>query len=214
MQSSHNRTVMKEKIEIFEIWYATYQLYRTYRTDSTYKLYISDFLYRWPRYRGFYCTYSMAETSNMHQILIKSNQIVENHDQLDYYWWSPCNFSYANPGGLKGHLSLYNDVMRSITIFAYNFWLGIMRSGLENWFQMWRGLGLGGPRGKGSTSVSKGPKAPMQLLQLLKNSPRDIKRAHFRYILGPPGSHPGNGINGARRGRSLPVPRFLQPWMR
>ena len=49
------------------------------------------------------------------------------------------------------------------------------------------GLGLGGPRGKGSTSVSKGPKPPMQLLQLLKNSPREVKRAHFRYILGPPG---------------------------
>ena len=48
------------------------------------------------------------------------------------------------------------------------------------------GLGLGGPRGKGSTSVSKDPKPPIQLLQLLKNSPREVKRAHFRYILVPP----------------------------
>ena len=69
------------------------------------------------------------------------------------------------------------------------------------------GLGPGGPRGKGSSSVSKGPKPPMQLLQLLKNSPREVKRAHFRYIgIGPPGSHPGSEINGARSGRSLPVP--------
>ena len=72
------------------------------------------------------------------------------------------------------------------------------------------GLGLGGPRGNRSTSVSKGPKPPMQLVKLLKNSPREVKRTHFRYALGPPGSHPGNEINGARRGRSLP-PRFLQP---
>ena len=35
------------------------------------------------------------------------------------------------------------------------------------------------------------------------------------YIGPPPGSHPGNGIDGARRGRSLlvpPPPRFLQPF--
>ena len=67
------------------------------------------------------------------------------------------------------------------------------------------GLGLGGPRGQGSSSVSKGPKPPIQLLQLLKNSRREVKRAHFVIYWVPPGSHPGNGINGARRGRSLPV---------
>ena len=44
-----------------------------------------------------------------------------------------------------------------------------------------------GPRGKGSLSISKGPKPPIQLLQVLKNSPREVKRAHFRYIWGPPG---------------------------
>ena len=49
------------------------------------------------------------------------------------------------------------------------------------------GLGSGGPRGKGSSSVSKGPKPPIQLLQLLKNSPREVKRAHFRYMLVPRG---------------------------
>ena len=71
-----------------------------------------------------------------------------------------------------------------------------------------------GPRGKGSPSVSKSPKLPIQLLQLLKNSPREVKRAFFRYIpIGPPGSHPGNGIHGARRGRSLPVPPPVSPAM-
>ena len=44
-----------------------------------------------------------------------------------------------------------------------------------------------GPRGKGSLIVSKGPKPPIQVLQLLKNSPRKVTRAHFCYILGPPG---------------------------
>ena len=45
----------------------------------------------------------------------------------------------------------------------------------------------GGVRGKGSPSVSKGPKPPIQLIEVAKNSPREVKRAHFRYILGPPG---------------------------
>ena len=61
-----------------------------------------------------------------------------------------------------------------------------------------------GPRGKGSPSVSKGAKPSLQLLQLLKNSPREVKRAHFGYILGPPWSHPGNGIYGGPEGRVPP----------
>ena len=48
------------------------------------------------------------------------------------------------------------------------------------------GLGLGGPRGKGSPSISKGPKPPIQQLQLLKNSKKS-KKGPFCYILGPPG---------------------------
>ena len=68
------------------------------------------------------------------------------------------------------------------------------------------GLGLGGHRVKGSPSISKGPKPPIQLLQLLKNSQKEVKRAHFVIYWVPPGSLPGNGINGARRGRSLPAP--------
>ena len=43
----------------------------------------------------------------------------------------------------------------------------------------------------------------VQLFQLLKNSQRKVK---FSLYIGSPRSHPGNGIDGARRGRSLPVP--------
>ena len=51
----------------------------------------------------------------------------------------------------------------------------------------WRGPGLGGPRGKGSPSVSRGPKPPIQLLQLLKNSPREVKGPIFVIYWVPPG---------------------------
>ena len=71
-----------------------------------------------------------------------------------------------------------------------------------------------GPRGKRSPSVSKGPKLPIQLLQLLKNSPREVKRAYNRYILGSPWSHPGYGFYGARREGPSRSPRFLRPWCR
>ena len=37
------------------------------------------------------------------------------------------------------------------------------------------------------TKGPKGPKPPTPLSQLLKNSQREVKRAHFRYKLGPPG---------------------------
>ena len=47
------------------------------------------------------------------------------------------------------------------------------------------GLGLGGTRGKGSPSVSKGPKPPIQLLELLKNGPKEEKRAHFLIYWSP-----------------------------
>ena len=72
------------------------------------------------------------------------------------------------------------------------------------------GLGLGGPQGKGSPSVSKGPKPPIQLLQLLKKQSKRSKRVHVHYILGPP---PGPTQemelmgHGALRGRSLLVPQ-------
>ena len=62
----------------------------------------------------------------------------------------------------------------------------------------------GAPRKRVSKCI-KGPKTTYTTIAVAeKNSPKEVKRAHFRYILGPR-SHPGDGINGARRGRSLPV---------
>ena len=70
------------------------------------------------------------------------------------------------------------------------------------------GLGLRGPRGKGSPSVLKGPKPPiLTTIAIAEKQPKRSKKGPFSlYICPPPRSHPGNGINGARRGRSLPVP--------
>ena len=88
----------------------------------------------------------------------------------------------------------------------------IHKPGLDKWFQRWRGLGFGGPRGKGSPSVSKGPKPPIQLLQLLKNNPIEVKRAHFRYI-GSPRVPPRRWNYWGQEGKVPPgPPRFLQPW--
>ena len=88
--------------------------------------------------------------------------------------------------------------------------------------QGWRndsgGVGGGGirpwgPRGKWSLSVSKGPNPPIQLLELLKNSPREAKRVHFRYILVPPGPTQEMKLMGAggKVSPGPPPPRFLQP---
>ena len=60
---------------------------------------------------------------------------------------------------------------------------------LEKLFESWgggRGTRPWGTRGKGSPGVSEGPKPPIQLLQLLKNSSKEVKRAQF-VILCPPG---------------------------
>ena len=67
------------------------------------------------------------------------------------------------------------------------------------------GLGLRGPPGKGSPSISKDPKPPIQLLKSLKNSSREVKKGPFSLYIGFPGSHPGNGIHGAR-GKVPPAP--------
>ena len=74
------------------------------------------------------------------------------------------------------------------------------------------GLGLEGPRGKGSPSVSKGPKPPIQLLQLLINSLREVKRAHF-VIHWVPRVPPRNWNWWGPEGKAPPgSPGFLQPW--
>ena len=75
-------------------------------------------------------------------------------------------------------------------------------TGLEKLFQRWRGLGLGALEEKGPrVSQSAQNHLYIQLLQLLKNTPRVVKRAHFRYILGPAGLTEDMELMGARRGR-------------
>ena len=69
-----------------------------------------------------------------------------------------------------------------------------------------RGTSPWGPSRKRVPKCLKGPETTYTTIAIAENSPREVKRAHFRYTLGLPGSHPGNGINGARRGRSLPPP--------
>ena len=69
-----------------------------------------------------------------------------------------------------------------------------------------------GPRGKGSPSVSKGPIPPIQLLLLLKNGPREVKRAHFVIYWVPPGPTQELELMGpGGEGPSRSPPRFLQP---
>ena len=68
-----------------------------------------------------------------------------------------------------------------------------------------------GSRGKGSPGVSKGPKPPIQLLKLLKNSQREVKRLIFVIYWVPPGptqemEFVGPGGEGPSRS-----PRFLRP---
>ena len=49
------------------------------------------------------------------------------------------------------------------------------------------GLGPGGPEEKGPQMSQRAQNLAKtwQILQLLKNSPREVKKAHFRYILVP-----------------------------
>ena len=73
------------------------------------------------------------------------------------------------------------------------------------------GLGLGGPRGKGSLSDAKGPKPPIQLLQSLKNSLKEVKRVHFGIYRVPPGPTQEMKLMGPGGDGPSRSPRFLQP---
>ena len=72
------------------------------------------------------------------------------------------------------------------------------------------GQGLGGPRGKGSLSDAKGPKPPIQLLQLLKNSPKEVKRTHFGIYRVPPGPTMSVKLATATATDSASVTDFVQ----
>ena len=63
-----------------------------------------------------------------------------------------------------------------------------------------------GPPEKRVPKCLKGPKTTYTTIKIAEKHSKRSKKGPFCYILGPPWSHPGNGIYGARRGRSLPVP--------
>ena len=51
----------------------------------------------------------------------------------------------------------------------------------------------------------KGPKIIYRIIGIAEKQSKRSKKGPFSLYIGPPGSHSGNGIDGARRGRSLPV---------
>ena len=67
-----------------------------------------------------------------------------------------------------------------------------------------------GPSRKRVPKCLKGPKTTYTTILIAEKQEKRSKKGPFCYILGPPGSHPGNGINEARRGRSSrsPPPGF------
>ena len=67
------------------------------------------------------------------------------------------------------------------------------------------GLDLGAPR-KGVPKCLKWPKTTYTTIEIAEKYSKISKKGSFVLYIGPPGFHPGNGIDGARRGRSLPVP--------
>ena len=75
-----------------------------------------------------------------------------------------------------------------------------------------RGGGGGGARSWGPSrkmvpKCLKGPKTTYTTIANAEKQSKSSKKGQFPYTgIGSPGSHPGNGIKGARRGRSLPVP--------
>ena len=76
------------------------------------------------------------------------------------------------------------------------------------------GLGFAGPRGKGSLSDANGPKPSIQLLQLLKNSPKEVKRVQFGIYRVPPGPTQEMKLMGpGGKGPSRPPPPPVSPAM-
>ena len=56
------------------------------------------------------------------------------------------------------------------------------------------------------TECLKGPKTTYTIIAIAEKQSKRCKKGPFSLYIGSPRSHPGNEINGARRGRSLPVP--------
>ena len=63
-----------------------------------------------------------------------------------------------------------------------------------------------GPPRKRVPKCLKGPKNTYTIIKIAEKQSKRSKKGPFSLYIGSPWSHPGNGIYGARRGRSLPVP--------
>ena len=65
-----------------------------------------------------------------------------------------------------------------------------------------------GPSRKRVPECLKGPKRPPMytIIAIAEQQSKRSKKDPFSLYIGSPGSHPRNGINGVRRGRSLLVP--------
>ena len=62
-----------------------------------------------------------------------------------------------------------------------------------------------GPSRKRVPKCIKRPKTTYAAIAMAEKQSKRSKKGPFSLYSGSPGSHPGDGINGARRGRSLPV---------
>ena len=69
-----------------------------------------------------------------------------------------------------------------------------------------------GPPRKRVPKCLKGPKTTYTTIEIAEKQSMTSKKGPFSLYIGSPWSHPGNGICGARRVRSLPSPRLLRPW--
>ena len=63
-----------------------------------------------------------------------------------------------------------------------------------------------GPSRKRALECLKSPKTTYTIIAITEKQFKRNKKGPFSLYIGSPRSHTGNGISGARRGRSLPVP--------
>ena len=78
---------------------------------------------------------------------------------------------------------------------------------IQGWRNDSRGGGTRtwGPSRKRVPKCIKEPKTTYTTIAVAEKRSKRCKKGPFLLYIGAPGSHPGDGINGARRGRSLPV---------
>ena len=70
-----------------------------------------------------------------------------------------------------------------------------------------------GPSRKRVPDCLKGRKTTYTIIVIAEKSPREVTRAHFRYILGPPGPTQEMELMGPGGEGPSRSPRFLQPYL-